>query len=119
MDGEVPGSGTLLDLWLVQARTLAGAKQGPLLWPMSSRASPIGSRSCSLGATRCIGSPTATRLCDRIEAVVREHSWNFADFTTATSGIHAGWWKQEGCLPRDRQPKAAAQALRHRWREDV
>ena len=55
---------------------------------------------------------------DRIEAVVGEHSWNFADFTTAISGIHAGRWKQEGCLPRDRQPKAVAYALRQWWRED-
>ena len=33
--------------------------------------------------------------------------------------IHAGRWKQEGCLPRDREPKAAAHALRQRWREDL
>jgi hypothetical protein len=72
---------------------------------MSSRASPIGSRSCSLGATRCIGSPTATRLCDRIEAVVGEHSWNFADFTTATSGIHAGWWNKRGVFPATASPR--------------
>jgi hypothetical protein len=51
----------------------ADAKQGPLLWPMSSRASPIGSRSCSRGATRCIGSPTATGLFDRIEAGHKVH----------------------------------------------
>jgi hypothetical protein len=58
---------------------------------------------------------------DRIEAVVGEHSWNFADFTTVTttiSGIHAGRWKQEGRLPRDRQPEAAADALGQWWRED-
>ena len=45
--------------------------------------------------------------------------WSFADFTTATSGIDAGWWKQEGVFPGDRQPKAAAHALRQRWREDL
>lgn len=55
------------------------------------------------------------RVFDRIDAVVGEQVWNFADFTT-TSGIMRVGGNKKGVFTRDRQPKAAAHALRRRWR---
>jgi beta-glucuronidase len=56
------------------------------------------------------------RVFDRIDAVVGEHVWNFADFAT-TSGIMRVGGNKKGAFTRDRQPKAAAHALRRRWRD--
>jgi beta-glucuronidase len=58
------------------------------------------------------------RVFDRIDAVVGEHVWNFADFLT-TSGITRVGGNRKGAFTRDRQPKAAAWALRRRWRKDL
>ena len=58
------------------------------------------------------------RVFDRIEAVVGEQMWNFADFTT-TSGIMRVGGNKKGAFTRDRHPKAAAHALRKRWRTDL
>jgi beta-glucuronidase len=58
------------------------------------------------------------RVFDRIDAVVGEQVWNFADFTT-TSGIMRVGGNKKGVFTRDRQPKAAAHALRRRWRKDL
>ena len=58
------------------------------------------------------------RVFDRIDAVVGEQMWNFADFAT-TSGIMRVGGNKKGAFTRDRQPKAAAHALRRRWREDL
>ncbi|MDW6065537.1 glycoside hydrolase family 2 TIM barrel-domain containing protein [Streptomyces sp. FXJ1.4098] len=55
------------------------------------------------------------RTFDRIEEVVGEHIWNFADFQTA-NGIHRVDGNRKGVFTRDRRPKAAARALRARWR---
>ena len=55
------------------------------------------------------------RVFDRIDAVVGEQVWNFADFAT-TSGIMRVGGNKKGVFTRDRQPKAAAWALRRRWR---
>jgi beta-glucuronidase len=57
------------------------------------------------------------RVFDRIDAV-GEQVWNFADFTT-TSGIMRVGGNKKGVFTRDRQPKAAAYALRRRWRKDL
>ncbi|HEY6747872.1 MAG TPA: beta-glucuronidase [Mycobacteriales bacterium] len=57
------------------------------------------------------------RVFDRIDAVVGEQMWNFADFAT-TSGIMRVGGNKKGAFTRDRQPKAAAHALRRRWRKD-
>jgi beta-glucuronidase len=58
------------------------------------------------------------RVFDRVDAVVGEHVWNFADFATASSvGRVAG--NKKGVFTRDRHPKAAAFALRRRWRRDT
>jgi beta-glucuronidase len=58
------------------------------------------------------------RVFDRIDAVIGEQVWNFADFAT-TSGIMRVGGNKKGVFTRDRQPKAAAFALRRRWRKDV
>ena len=55
------------------------------------------------------------RVFDRIDAVVGEHVWNFADFTT-TYGIMRVGGNKKGVFNRDMQPTAAAHALRPRWR---
>jgi beta-glucuronidase len=54
------------------------------------------------------------RVFDRIDAVVGEHVWNFADFETTASLVRVGGNKK-GVFTRDRAPKAAARALRQRW----
>ncbi|BCJ51360.1 beta-glucuronidase [Actinoplanes sp. NBRC 14428] len=58
------------------------------------------------------------RVFDRCDAVVGEHVWNFADFAT-TSGVMRVGGNKKGVFTRDRQPKAAAHALRRRWRKDA
>ena len=53
---------------------------------------------------------------DRVDAVVGEQIWNFADFATR-SGIMRVDGNKKGVFTRDRRPKAAAHALRRRWRD--
>jgi beta-glucuronidase len=57
------------------------------------------------------------RVFDWIDAVVGEQVWNFADFATTSGTMRVGGNKK-GVFTRDRQPKAAAQALRKRWRPE-
>jgi beta-glucuronidase len=54
------------------------------------------------------------RVFDRIDAVIGEQIWNFADFSTR-SGISRVDGNKKGVFTRDRRPKAAAHALRRRW----
>jgi beta-glucuronidase len=54
------------------------------------------------------------RVFDRVDAVVGEHVWNFADFATTTVIVRVEGNKK-GVFTRDRRPKAAAHALRRRW----
>jgi beta-glucuronidase len=56
------------------------------------------------------------RVFDRVDAVVGEHVWNFADFATK-SGIMRVDGNKKGVFTRDRRPKAAAFALRRRWKK--
>lgn len=56
------------------------------------------------------------RVFDSIDEVVGEHIWNFADFAT-TPGIMRVDGNKKGVFTRDRRPKAAAQLMRRRWRE--
>jgi beta-glucuronidase len=56
------------------------------------------------------------RVFDRLDAFVGEHVWNFADFQTS-NGIHRVGGNKKGVFTRNRQPKAAAHALRARWKE--
>jgi beta-glucuronidase len=55
------------------------------------------------------------RVFDRVDAVVGEQIWNFADFATR-SGIMRVDGNKKGVFTRERRPKAAAHALRRRWR---
>ena len=57
------------------------------------------------------------RVFDRIDAVVGEQVWNFADFATK-SGVFRVDGNKKGVFTRDRRPKAAAFTLRRRWRDD-
>jgi beta-glucuronidase len=58
------------------------------------------------------------RVFDACDAVVGEQVWNFADFAT-TSGVVRVDGNKKGVFTRDRRPKAAAFALRRRWRKDA
>lgn len=55
------------------------------------------------------------RVFDRVESVVGEHVWNFADFHTPTNFIFRVDGNKKGVFTRDRRPKAAARTLRRRW----
>lgn len=57
---------------------------------------------------------TYHRVFDRIDAVIGEQVWCFADFVT-TSGVHRVGGNRKGVFTRDRQPKLAAHAVRQRW----
>ncbi|KAL7660029.1 hypothetical protein ACMYSQ_002918 [Aspergillus niger] len=54
------------------------------------------------------------RVFDRVESVVGEHVWNFADFQ-AVVGVGRVDGNKKGVFTRDRKPKAAVQTLRSRW----
>ena len=55
------------------------------------------------------------RVFDRVDAVVGEQVWNFADFATAP-GVFRVDGNKKGVFTRDRRPKAARSVLRRRWR---
>jgi beta-glucuronidase len=55
------------------------------------------------------------RVFDRIDAVVGEHVWAFADFATMP-GVFRVDGNKKGIFTRDRRPKSAAFHLRTRWR---
>lgn len=55
------------------------------------------------------------RVLDKLDCVVGEHVWNFADFQTPASFIFRVDGNKKGVFTRDRRPKAAVQALRRRW----
>ena len=54
------------------------------------------------------------RVFDRVEAVVGEQVWNFADFATS-AGFARVDGNKKGVFTRDRRPKAAAFSLKRRW----
>ncbi len=54
------------------------------------------------------------RVFDRVEAVVGEQVWNFADFATSQGIVRVGGNKK-GVFTRDRRPKSSAYVLRERW----
>jgi beta-glucuronidase len=55
------------------------------------------------------------RVFDRVEAVVGEQVWNFADFATAPGVLRVDGNKK-GVFTRERRPKTAAYLLQRRWR---
>jgi beta-glucuronidase len=56
------------------------------------------------------------RVFDRVEAVVGEHVWNFADFAVAP-GVFRADGNKKGVFTRDRRPKSSVAVLRRRWRQ--
>jgi beta-glucuronidase len=60
---------------------------------------------------------TYHEVFDRVDAVIGEQVWNFADFQTSQGVIRVDGNKK-GVFTRDRRPKAAAFALRERWLAD-
>ena len=54
------------------------------------------------------------RVFDRVEAMVGEHVWNFADFGTGP-GIFRVDGNRKGVFTRDRRPKMGAHLMRKRW----
>ncbi|KAG7416910.1 Beta-glucuronidase [Fusarium oxysporum f. sp. rapae] len=59
------------------------------------------------------------RVFDRVESVVGEQVWNFADFQTPSSFIFRVDGNKKGVFTRDRRPKSAVQVLRKRWTEMI
>jgi beta-glucuronidase len=57
------------------------------------------------------------RVFDRVDSVVGEQIWNFADFATIP-GIMRVDGNKKGVFTRDRRPKAVTRHLRERWRGD-
>ncbi|KAJ0426611.1 beta-glucuronidase [Aspergillus carlsbadensis] len=57
------------------------------------------------------------RVFDRVDNVVGEHVWNFADFQTPSTFIFRVDGNKKGVFTRDRRPKSAVQVLRKRWTE--
>ncbi|GKT58398.1 beta-glucuronidase precursor [Colletotrichum tofieldiae] len=54
------------------------------------------------------------RVFDRVDGVVGEHVWNFADFQT-TSSITRVDGNKKGVFTRDRKPKSSVHVLKARW----
>lgn len=58
------------------------------------------------------------RVFDRVECMIGEHVWNFADFQTKYGYARVDGNKK-GAFTRDRRPKAGARALRQRWADKL
>ncbi|MEM9159644.1 MAG: glycoside hydrolase family 2 TIM barrel-domain containing protein, partial [Verrucomicrobiota bacterium] len=52
---------------------------------------------------------------DRLDFLIGEHVWNFADFKTK-QGVRRAMGNRKGIFTRQRQPKQAAFLLRERWK---
>ncbi|KAH7016748.1 beta-glucuronidase [Ilyonectria destructans] len=57
------------------------------------------------------------RVFDRVESLVGEHVWNFADFHCPSTFIFRVDGNKKGVFTRDRKPKSAAHVLKKRWTE--
>ncbi|RZS89992.1 beta-glucuronidase [Motilibacter rhizosphaerae] len=55
------------------------------------------------------------RVLRRVDGVIGEHVWNFADFATAQQ-FHRVVGNRKGVFTRDREPKQVAHWLREQWR---
>ncbi|MGW4957963.1 glycoside hydrolase family 2 TIM barrel-domain containing protein [Nonomuraea sp. NPDC004186] len=94
-----------------------------------SRGRPRGARSWRRGLAECLVDSLWTeeyqadlldvyhQVFDRVDAVVGEQVWNFADFAT-TPGVFRVDGNKKGVFTRDRRPKTAAFHLRARRRKD-
>ena len=63
---------------------------------------------------QCAMLENSHRGFDRLDFVIGEHVWNFADFATK-QGVTRVMGNRKGVFTRQRQPKAAAHMLRKRW----
>jgi beta-glucuronidase len=54
------------------------------------------------------------KVIDRLDFMIGEHVWNFADFMTK-EGIERVMGNRKGVFTRERQPKASAFLLKDRW----
>ncbi|ADQ05861.1 Beta-glucuronidase [Caldicellulosiruptor hydrothermalis 108] len=54
------------------------------------------------------------KVFDKLDFVIGEHVWNFADFATKQA-VHRVMGNRKGVFTRQRQPKAAAFLLKRRW----
>jgi beta-glucuronidase len=59
-----------------------------------------------------------TRAIDKLDFVIGEHIWNFADFATK-QGITRVMGNKKGVFTRNRQPKMSAHWLRKRWTQKM
>jgi len=57
---------------------------------------------------------TYLEVLARVENVVGEHVWSFADFATM-QGANRVIGNRKGIFTREREPKAVAYLLRERW----
>ncbi|KAF4452071.1 putative b-glucuronidase [Fusarium austroafricanum] len=57
------------------------------------------------------------RVFDKVDSVVGEQVWNFADFQTPSTFIFRVDGNKKGVFTRDRRPKSAVQVLKKRWTE--
>jgi beta-glucuronidase len=57
------------------------------------------------------------RVFRRIDTIIGEHVWNFADFATAQA-VHRPGGNHKGAFTRDRQPKSLATTIRKSWCKD-
>jgi beta-glucuronidase len=55
------------------------------------------------------------RVFDRVESVVGEQVWNFADFQTPSTFIFRVDGNKKGVFTRDRRPKMSVRVLKERW----
>nr|WP_211205045.1 glycoside hydrolase family 2 TIM barrel-domain containing protein [Halobacteroides halobius] len=53
-------------------------------------------------------------IFDKLDFVIGEHVWNFADFATK-QGVTRVLGNKKGVFTRQRQPKSAAHLLKERW----
>lgn len=58
------------------------------------------------------------KVFDRLDFVIGEHVWAFADFQTK-QGLNRVDGNKKGVFTRDRRPKMAAHLLRNRWKKAV
>lgn len=57
-------------------------------------------------------------VLDKLDFVIGEHVWNFADFATKQGTTRVGGNKK-GVFTRERQPKMAAHFLKERWNKKI
>ena len=115
--GDLAAAERALEAELASGRRTASRSSSPSTAPTPSPACTASSpRRRGPRSTRPSILDMSHRVFDRVDAVVGEQVWNFADFATR-SGIFRVDGNKKGVFTRDRRPKASAWALRRRWTE--